>query len=262
MRIGVVAPACPLDRATGEALLALVAAEYPGVTIDVHPQCFLEDGHFAGSDAQRAAALLEFGNDAAYDAIWFARGGYGANRIAAHVLAQLGAAARDKLWLGYSDMGFLLAGLYAQRIGQPVHAPMPADLRRAGGEAAVRRSLDFLTNPRPAPGATPRVAFNLTVLASLTGTPLQPDLAGHELWVEEVDEYHYRIDRALWQVVSAYPDLAGLRLGRCAPIPENDRAFGSDEDAIARHWCDMAGIAYLGRADIGHDINNQVLRFG
>ena len=62
----------------------------------VHPQCFLEAGHFAGTDAERAAAFLEFANDPGFDAIWFARGGYGSNRILDSVMSQLNAAARAK----------------------------------------------------------------------------------------------------------------------------------------------------------------------
>ena len=79
-----------------------------------------------------------------------------------------------------------------------------------------------------------------------------------------MDEHHYRLDRLLFQITSHPPftALAGLQLGRCAPIPENDRPFGSDEEAIARDWCARADIPYLGRADIGHDAANTVVPFG
>ncbi len=53
-------------------------------------------------------------------------------------------AARSKAWLGYSDTGYLLAGLYRAGIGRPAHGPMPVDMRRDGGEAAVRRALRWL----------------------------------------------------------------------------------------------------------------------
>ncbi|HCK84695.1 MAG TPA: LD-carboxypeptidase, partial [Hyphomonadaceae bacterium] len=79
-----------------------------------HKQCFLSAGHFAGDDAARAAAFVEFANDPGLDAIWFARGGYGACRMAEAALAQLNDAARAKTYLGYSDAGALLGGLYAK----------------------------------------------------------------------------------------------------------------------------------------------------
>ena len=81
--------------------------------------------------------------------------------------------------------------------------------------------------------------------------------------LEEVSEHHYRIDRSLFHVTSS-PSVrkaAGLMLGRCSDIPANDPDFGQDEEAIARHWCEVAGIAWLGRADIGHDVNNKVVPF-
>ena len=56
--------------------------------------------------------------------------------------------------------------------------------------------------------------------------------------------------------------IAGLRLGRLGDVPENDVPFGHDEEAIAQHWCARAGIPYLGRADIGHDVDNKIVPFG
>ena len=72
------------------------------------------------------------------------RGGYGANRIAARAIARMGPGAKDKPFLGYSDAGFILAGLLANNIGEPVHAPMPIDINRPGGDEAVARSLEWL----------------------------------------------------------------------------------------------------------------------
>src|SRR5215212_7092531 len=111
MRIAVVAPSCPLKREAAERVEAIVA-ERGDCELLIHPQCFLSDGHFAGPDEARLAALREVMGDASVDAVWFARGGYGSNRIAEAALADLPAAAGDKLYLGYSDAGFLLAGFH------------------------------------------------------------------------------------------------------------------------------------------------------
>ncbi len=267
MKIAVVAPSCPLEPSQANAVKALAPE---GCEIAFHPQCFLSHGHFAGEDAARHASLVEVANDPRVDAVWFARGGYGAARIAVAALDQFGSAAREKLWLGYSDAGFLLAGLAARGIGRIAHGPMPADIKREGGAAAVTRSLDWLNNPVPAP--RPQLAFNMTVLSHLLGTSLEPDFAGKVLMLEEVDEYHYRIDRSLFHITSspAVRRAAGLMLGRCTPIPENDRTFLADagrglwpdEETIARHWCELNSIPFLGRADIGHDVANSVIPFG
>ena len=142
-RVAICAPSRNLTEADAARVQAL-AADYPGVELHFHPQCFLSEGHFAGSDAARCAALVECANDPGFDAVWFARGGYGAARIAQDAIAQFDHAAQDKLFLGYSDAGMLLGGLYRARIGDPVHAPMPTDIRRDGGEEAVRRTLAWL----------------------------------------------------------------------------------------------------------------------
>jgi muramoyltetrapeptide carboxypeptidase len=97
-RIGVVAPGAPLDREVADEVRGLAAELYPdgGVEIVVHRQCFLSHGHFAGDDAARTAAFLDFANDPAFDAVWFARGGYGACRLVEGAFAGLAAAAEGK----------------------------------------------------------------------------------------------------------------------------------------------------------------------
>jgi muramoyltetrapeptide carboxypeptidase len=269
MRIAIVAPSTPILLETAERVTAIAAEACPAAELFFHPQCFLTHNHFAGIDGARADALVEVGNDPAFDAIWFARGGYGSNRIAEAVLGRLAAAARDKIWLGYSDAGFLLAGLYRAGFPSVAHGPMVNDIRRDGGEAAIGRALAWLSQRaedalEPCLGSAPTVAFNLTVFGHLLGTALEPDLAGHELLLEDVSEHTYRTDRAMFHLTGqpALRRLAGIRLGRCSDVPENDPDFGETEEEVFRFWCERAGIPYLGRADIGHYADNKVVPFG
>jgi muramoyltetrapeptide carboxypeptidase len=198
------------------------------------------------------------------------RGGYGACRIAEEAVKQLKAPARNKTYLGYSDQGNLLGALYKAGIGWPVHGPMPGDIRRAGGEAAVLRALDWLVKGDPKTLESHMVrgekhaAFNAVTLAMMIGTPLMPDLKGHVLMVEEVSEYLYAFDRAMFNVTTHLKGtgLAGLRLGRVSDVPENDRPFGESPIQIAKRWCAKNHIEFLGAADIGHDIDNKVVPFG
>ena len=259
MRIAIVAPSNRLPEDVPDRVFAVTGDR---VDIVFHPQCFLSSGHFAGPDAMREAALVEVGNDPSFDAVWFARGGYGAGRIAEAAIARLSDAARDKIYLGYSDAGFLLAGLHNAGFGHVLHGPMPADIRRAGGDAAIRRAIGALLAPPEVD--RPQYAFNLTVLSALLGTPLEPDFSDRVLMIEEVDEHAYRIDRMLFHVTSqpSVRRAAGLMLGRCDPVPDNDPEFGDEVEAIARYWCDRSRIPYLGRANIGHDAENAVVRFG
>ncbi|MFM6931929.1 MAG: LD-carboxypeptidase [Novosphingobium sp.] len=262
--IAICAPACPITQDDVAAVTRL--AEGREIELVFHPQCFESEGHFAGPDEVRLTAFLECANDPAFDAVWFARGGYGSNRIAEAAVKGLGKAAEDKAYLGYSDMGYLLGGLYRERIGRPVHAPMPADVRREGGADAIGRVFDWLTGDarglEPSIDQHPTVAFNLTTLAMLCGTPLMPGLAGHVVQVEEVSEHLYAVDRLFFHATAHLSGIAGLRLGRVGQVPENDRPFGSEAEDIARYWCQRHAISFLGRADIGHDAANKIVPFG
>ena len=108
-------------------------------------------------------------------------------------------------------------------------------------------------------------AFNITILQSILGTSLEPDLSGHVLMLEEVGEYLYRIDRALFHITSSpnVRSVKGIKLGRICDVAgerqavrrrrrRDDRAIGAPRPASP----------YLGRADIGHDVENKVVPFG
>ena len=266
MKIAIVAPSCSLKREAADAVAA-IAAQRRDCELVIHPQCFLTDGHFAGPDSERLAALREVMADPAIDAVWFARGGYGSNRIAEAAVAEVPEAARSKVYMGYSDSGFLLGGFHRSGL-KVVHGPMPQDVLRDGGEQAATRALDWLVH-RDASALepelqTPAFAFNLTVLSCLLGTPLEPDLEGADLMIEEVSEHHYRIDRLMFHVTASanVRSVARIRLGRVTEIPANDPEFGRDEAAIVADWCARSGIEFGGRADIGHDASNRVVPFG
>lgn len=264
-QIAICAPGKRIEREQAAAVEA-IAADMGGLELHFHPQCFARHGHFAGDDTARLAAFLDCANDPGTDAVWFAAGGYGSNRIAADALAALGPAAHGKTYLGYSDTGYLLAGLYRHGIGQPVHGPMALCVSRDGGEGAIRRALGYLRGDgsglEPSLSDQPAAAFNLITLAMLCGTDLMPDLAGHVVMVEEVAEHLYAVDRLLFHVTQHLGGIAGLRLGRINDVPVNDRPFGVSEEDMIRHWCSRAGIPYLGFADIGHDAANKIVPFG
>jgi len=269
VRIAVVAPANRLQLEAAARVATLAADRFGDrAALYFHPQCFLSSGHFAGDDAARSAAFLEVANSADHNAVWFARGGYGSGRLHEAVYPALNDHARAKTFLGYSDMGFILARLQRDGVGKPAHGPMVADINRDGGEAAVLRALSYLIDGdegaiEPGGRGRRRFAFNLTVLSALLGTPAEPDFHDAEILLEDVDEQHYRLDRSLLHVTASanVRRAAGLRLGRISAIPENDPAFGKTPEEIVRYWCDRAGLAYLGGADIGHDAANKIVPF-
>jgi len=270
-KIGVVCASSRFSRERAEAVEALMAQNHPDrdVAVVFHPACFLKHGHFAGDDRARADAFVEFANDPRIDAIWFARGGYGSCRIADAVIPRLDAVARKKRYMGYSDAGSLLAGMYKAGFQHLAHGPMASDSVR--DDATARGALYWLTTgrtdwiePSLATDPRPAVAFNLTILNELTGTSLEPDLSDHVLMLEEVSEAAYRIDRMMFHLTSqaSIRRVAGIRLGRVSDVTPNDPDFGQTPEEIVRYWCLRSGIPFLGSADIGHDAANKVVPFG
>ena len=270
LKIGIVNASSRFSRERGAAIEAWFAANRPeGVEAVIHPASYAEHGHFGGDDASRAAAFVEYANDPAIDAVWFARGGYGACRIAETVLPQLADVARGKRYLGYSDAGTLLAGLYRAGFPHVAHGPLASDAMH--GDAAAWRALNWLRRGDPASwepslheDPRPAVAFNLSILDALVGTDLEPDLSGHVLMLEEVSEPLYRVDRMMFHLTgqASIRRVAGIRLGRVSEVVGNDPEFGMTAEEIVRYWCQRSGIPYLGAADIGHDPDNKVVPFG
>lgn len=274
MKIGVLATSSVANPGAIAPVSGFAAVAFPEADLQFHPQVYAKAGHFAGTDEVRAAAFLEFANDPGIDAIWFLRGGYGSNRLLERIMPRLGPAARNKTYLGYSDVGFLLGALYARRIGRPVHGPMASDIRRQKGDETVARSLGWLVRQDRAglePGldagpfkGRPAAAFNLSILTAMIGTPWLPDLADHVLLIEDVGEPMYRFDRMLWQLANApqLKGIAGIRMGALTDVVPNDPPWGEEPEAMVRRWCAEVGVPYLGRAEIGHTQANRVVPFG
>jgi len=271
-KIGVVAPASRMSPDVAIRVPALAERLYPDRAPEIvfHPQCFASHGHFAGDDEKRVAAFLDIANNDSYDAVWFARGGYGSCRIVESIMHGLVESSKRKVYLGYSDAGVLLAALYRAGFKAVAHGPVAQDILRDAGDDAVTRALAWMIDRAPEAleptvvGTKKTVAFNITVLSHLLGTSLEPDLDGHVLMLEEVGEAMYRIDRSLFHITSNanVRRVSGIMLGRCSNVTPNEPDFGINEEEIAQYWCRRAGIPWLGRADIGHDSNNKIVPFG
>ncbi|UJR78959.1 Muramoyltetrapeptide carboxypeptidase [Sandaracinus amylolyticus] len=189
-------------------------------------------GYLAGDDARRLRELEDAIDDPDVDAIVAARGGYGAMRIASSI-DPARVAAHPKLLVGFSDVTALHA-LWARAGVCSLHASMVAALGR-GSDAMLARWIDVVEGkstcsfegltPIGASRAVieaPVIGGNLALLAAMTGTPLAPPLDGAILFVEDVGEAPYRVDRMLTQLrlSGALENVAGVLVGsftRCAP---------------------------------------------
>jgi len=252
--VALVAPAGPLgerdDLTRGIELceaLGWVAA--PGIhTLE-------RQGYLAGADAARLEDLNTALRDPTIDAVWCLRGGYGITRILSRV--DFEALARwPKPVIGFSDITALLLAVH-QRTGLVTfHGPMArAPLTRFSHE----HLLEVLTRVEPAgslgrlpppegvlvpraPRITaihggsaegPLLGGNLTLLLALAGTPFFPDLDGALLFLEDVGEDLYRVDRLLaqLQMMGALEKLAGVIIGQFTEMKKgtSDGALAFDE---------------------------------
>jgi muramoyltetrapeptide carboxypeptidase len=275
VRVGIVAPGRRLTQATWYAVQALAQQSGLPIELVVHPQAFMEHGHFAGPDAARVEAFLAFANDPTIDAIWFARGGYGTARLLRGLIGHLSPVALTKVYMGYSDGGFLLAALTRLGCKYCVHGPLVADIDRVGGDTTALRAMSFLAVgdqsgiEASVAGDVPVLAFNLTILRSLLGLDWLPernaDGAKVVLYVEDIAEYTYAIDRSMFQLSQSHwfaHNVEAVRIGRFSNVPENDVAFSMTSEQSVGFWCQQVGVAVHGIGDIGHDSNNKIVPFG
>lgn len=228
--LGVIAPAGP--PAAGLLEQVVPAIERLGFRAKLFPGCAgpRQLGYLAAGDDQRLADLHAALADPEVDALLALRGGYGCLRLLPGLDLQQVAQAAKPL-IGYSDIT-TLHGVWA-RAGLPAwHAPMPAsDWLSDGGwpdaerlAACLQRGL-WPGDAQQSPAAHPLnqgtqahgrlVGGNLSVLVSSLGTPAEPVMDGALLFLEEVGEEPYRIDRYLSQLLSAglLQRVAGLVLG-------------------------------------------------
>lgn len=233
------------------------------------------DGYFAGEDEARAADLRSMIQHPDVRAIWFARGGYGTSRIL-ESMPWDGLERRPKLLIGYSDLTALFCAVI-QRVGQLcLYGPVVVELGQA--KAYHTASLKQLLAGKPvelrlqrrqvlAEGRTKGrlLGGNLTVLAHLCGTPFAPDLRGAVLFLEDVGEEAYRVDRMLTQLrmAGAFQGLAGVLLGQLS-VPETKRRFPPDRPllAILRENFLPCGVPVVMNLPAGHVPGKRTLPLG
>ena len=206
--VAVVAPASASGRR--RILRGVRALRALGFRVKLSPQAFARHGHFAGNDARRAKALLGALRDPAVRAVFSVRGGFGAARILPLVEREMARRA-PKILVGYSDLTSLL-GFATERLGWVAfHGPLVApDLAKLS--ASDRRSLlDTLGGGTPRPirlGVPIRsgvaegtiVGGCLAILVSLLGTPYAIDFSDRIVFLEDVNEEPYSLDRMLTQL--------------------------------------------------------------
>ena len=220
--IGVVAPGAAVEAAVVEAGVRVL--EQAGFRVRVGANVGKQAGYLAGHDAERLADLEAMFADRGVRAVIAARGGYGCGRLLPHLDVEL-ARRQPKVLVGYSDVTFLLTQL-VQRAGLVAfHGPMVADLatNSTGAEALLRLLSGDRTGwnlrareiVQPGTGEGVIVGGCLSILVAGLGTPYAVETKGRLLFLEDVNEKPYRIDRMLTQLRQAgkLDGVAGVLFG-------------------------------------------------
>ena len=242
-------------------------------------------GYFAGRDRDRTADLMAMFTDPDVDGIVALRGGWGAARLLDaldfDVIRQ-----HPKIFIGYSDITALLLAIYARTGLVTFHGPdglsawsrFTADgFRRVliGGEAVTMQNPprdgsgliqleDRVRTITPGKARGRLVGGNLTILTSLLGTPYLPSFDGHILFVEDIGEGIYRIDRMLTQLrlAGVLGQIAGFVFGKCTRCnPESDYGSFTLAEVIDGHIQPLGIPAWQG-AMIGHIEDKYTLPLG
>ena len=266
--------ASPATAAFGTDSTEIFADAFRAIGLEprLGPNYYRRRGYFAGDDAARASDLMGFFADPEVKGV-FARGGWGSARLLPLLDYEL-IRANPKVLLGYSDATALLTAVHAKTGLITMHGPGPGNrfatdhFRRLlmEGEAGL------LENPVPDPGdhlvprehrtrtitagraAGPLLGGNLTVLTAIMGSDYLPDFGGAILFLEDVDEAVYRVDRMLTtlKLAGILDRIAGFVFGRCTDCDPGP-GYGSLtlEEVLEDHIAPLGVPAFRGSM-IGH----------
>lgn len=271
----VLAPASPFPYDDLHDAFRVLRHEW-GLTVREGTYLTANVGAFAGTDEQRLADLQAAINDPTVRAIFAARGGYGSYRLIEKVdIAPL--LTHPKWLIGFSDITVLLA--HAQRRGVAgLHAIMPRQFRLSDTAADVETLRQWLfgevTFPyeapahalnRPGTATGPLAGGNLSMLVHTLGTSSEVDWAGKILFIEDIDETLFSLDRMLIQLRRAgkLTQLAGLLVGNFADMRDNRTSpYGKTASEIIADAVSAYAYPVAYEWPVGHEGRNLALPVG
>lgn len=245
--IGVVSPAAAVDAESLDAGVRVL--EGAGFRVRLGNATLKKSGYLAGTDRERAADLQAMFADPEVKMILGARGGYGAGRLLP-LLDPAVARAHPKIFVGHSDLTFLLNDLVQRAELVTFHGPMAAGLHKNPEGAARLLALlsgdpvgwhqrgESVVQPGMAEGVL--VGGCLSVVVSGLGTPYAVETRGRLLFLEDVNEKPYRIDRMLTHLrqAGALADVAGVIFGEMEGCVASEDERVTVRDVIAAAFAD------------------------
>ncbi|MBL0137630.1 MAG: LD-carboxypeptidase [Bacteroidetes bacterium] len=249
-----------------------------GLQVKFGKNLYKFQNQFSGTDEERSADLQSALNNKNVQAILFARGGYGTVRIVDRI--DFKRFLKNPKWLiGFSDITVLHSHLHKLGV-ETIHAPMSLNIPKLSPNclsvlkdtlfgqslrytsSKQQPALEKLNRQGSAKGEL--VGGNLSILYSLSGTPSDIDTTGKILFLEDLDEYLYHIDRMMMNLKRGgkLSNLAGLIVGGMSDMRDNEIPFGKTAEEIIHEAVAEYTYPVLYGFPSGHIPNNYPLIFG
>jgi muramoyltetrapeptide carboxypeptidase len=274
--IAIVAPSGILKNRTQEIKKAKALLNSWGLHVVLGKHLFNQNNHFAGTDYERYEDLQNAMDDKSIKAIWCARGGYGTVRV----LDKLNYSSfkKNPKWIiGYSDITALHNQLHIEGF-ESIHAMMCSSLQdnfedieqtiATFKDALFGDALNYTLNGsdynKPGTITAPIVGGNLTVLQTMLGSKTSLETSGKILFIEEIGEYKYHIDRMLQSLKRAgyFKNCKGLIVGDISKLRKNTTHWGSSVEQLILDALNEFDFPIAFNMPAGHKKDNRALILG
>jgi|SRR5665647_24338 len=272
-KVSIISPASKIDRQIAERAAELLRQQ--GFRVEIGLHAFDKDGMFAGSDPERAADMQRALNDKSIKAIFFTRGGYGSIRT--HLHLNWSSFFRKPKWLiGFSDITVFHAYLSRHDIAS-VHGVMTAWFEQDEMLTdSFLRLMNLLKGDKPDYFSQPHelnrngsasgilTGGNLSIIQSLRGTSLDISPKGKILFIEDIDEHHYHLDRMMQnlKVGGVLGQLSGLVVGYFTGMKDGETPFGKTAYHIIKDAVSEYRYPVVFGMQSGHELPNYPLLLG
>lgn len=273
-KIAIVAPAGKIDK--DKINLAIQTLESWGLKVITSEHLQGAYHQFSATDEERAADFQKMLNDESVRAILCARGGYGSSRIIDHL--DFSNFIKIPKWIiGFSDISVFHSHIHSNFQIETIHGVMTAGLQDSLQampavdslrKVLFGKKLEYIINGhhlnRKGNAEGILTGGNLAILCSLIGTPSDIETYGKILFIEDVGEYLYRLDRMMWQLKRAgkLRNLAGLIIGGLTDLKDNETPFGKTAAEIISDCVKEYDYPLCFDFPAGHQDDNRAMIFG
>lgn len=274
--VAIVAPSGILRNRTAEVEQAKNLLKSWGLFVEVGKNVFNQNNHFAGTDDERWDDLQKAMDNPKISAIWCARGGYGTVRIL-DKLNYTKFKKNPKWVIGYSDITALHNQLNKEGF-ESLHAMMCTSLQDE--QNTIKETIKTFKNAlfgkpltytlegskynKTGSASGQLVGGNLSILASMLGSETSIDTSGKILFIEEIGEYEYTIDRMLQSLKRAgyFENCKGVLVGDITKVRKNTTLWGSSVQQLILDVLAEYNIPIAFNMPAGHEKDNRALIFG